>query len=94
MFLVSGVLGKIPVDKVLRASAKTLCPLRYNNPEILHSFREGFSSFDFHSGGSDPSQRTRKGWGAGGCPGFPVEAGGVDELHAAFLAESRTRGRW
>ena len=30
-----------------------------------------------------------------GCPrfpGFPVEFGGVDGLHAAFLTESRTRG--
>src|ERR1700728_173069 len=26
-------------------------------------------------------------------PGFPVEVGGVGELHAAFLTESRTRGR-
>jgi hypothetical protein len=25
-------------------------------------------------------------------PGFPVEVGGVVELHAAFLNESRTRG--
>jgi hypothetical protein len=25
-------------------------------------------------------------------PGFPVEPGGVVELHAAFLNESRTRG--
>ena len=25
-------------------------------------------------------------------PGFPVELGGVGELHAAFLKESRTRG--
>src|SRR6202044_2816468 len=25
-------------------------------------------------------------------PGFPVEFGGVGELHAAFLTESRTRG--
>jgi hypothetical protein len=36
-----------------------------------------------------------------GCPtfapaysGFPVELAGVDELHAAFLNESRTRGCW
>jgi hypothetical protein len=28
------------------------------------------------------------------CPGFPVEVGGVGELPAAFLNESRTRGRW
>ena len=27
-------------------------------------------------------------------PGFPVDIVGVDELHAAFLNESRTRGRW
>jgi hypothetical protein len=27
-------------------------------------------------------------------PGLPVELGGVGELHAAFLTESRTRGRW
>jgi hypothetical protein len=27
-------------------------------------------------------------------PGFPVELGGVGELHAAFHTESRTRGRW
>jgi hypothetical protein len=27
-----------------------------------------------------------------GCPGFPVELGGVSELHAAFFKESRTRG--
>jgi len=27
-------------------------------------------------------------------PGFPVEVGRVGELHAAFLTESRTRGRW
>ena len=27
-------------------------------------------------------------------PGFPVEVSGVGELHAAFLTESRTRGRW
>jgi hypothetical protein len=27
-------------------------------------------------------------------PGFPVKLVGVDELHAAFLNESRTRGRW
>jgi hypothetical protein len=27
-------------------------------------------------------------------PGFPVEFGGVGELHAAFFTESRTRGRW
>jgi hypothetical protein len=26
-------------------------------------------------------------------PGFPVEFGGVGEPHAAFLTESRTRGR-
>src|ERR1700690_981561 len=26
-------------------------------------------------------------------PGFPVKLAGVDELHAAFLNESRTRGR-
>jgi hypothetical protein len=26
-------------------------------------------------------------------PGFPVEVGGVGGLHAAFLTESRTRGR-
>jgi hypothetical protein len=26
-------------------------------------------------------------------PGFPVEFGGVGELHAAFLTESRTRDR-
>jgi hypothetical protein len=26
-------------------------------------------------------------------PGFPVEFGGVGELYAAFLTESRTRGR-
>ena len=26
-------------------------------------------------------------------PGFPVKSVGVDELHAAFLNESRTRGR-
>jgi hypothetical protein len=25
-------------------------------------------------------------------PGFPVDVGGVVELHAAFLKESRTRG--
>ena len=29
-----------------------------------------------------------------GYPGFPVELGGIGELHAAFLTESRTRGRW
>jgi hypothetical protein len=28
----------------------------------------------------------------GASPGFPVEFGGVGELHAAFLTESRTRG--
>jgi hypothetical protein len=27
-------------------------------------------------------------------PGFPVELVGVGELHATFLTESRTRGRW
>ncbi len=27
-------------------------------------------------------------------PEFPVEIGGVGELHAAFFTESRTRGRW
>jgi hypothetical protein len=27
-------------------------------------------------------------------PGFPVELGGVGELHAAFPTESRTRGGW
>jgi hypothetical protein len=27
-------------------------------------------------------------------PGFPVDLVGADELHAAFLNESRTRGRW
>jgi hypothetical protein len=27
-----------------------------------------------------------------GSPGFPVEFGGVGELHAAFLTESRTHG--
>jgi hypothetical protein len=27
-------------------------------------------------------------------PGFPVRLGEVGELHAAFLDESRTRGRW
>ena len=27
-------------------------------------------------------------------PGFPVDIGGVGELHAAFLTESRTRGRF
>jgi hypothetical protein len=30
---------------------------------------------------------------AAAAPGFPVELVGVDELHAAFLNESRTRGR-
>jgi hypothetical protein len=30
----------------------------------------------------------------GASPGFPVEFGGVGELHAAFLTESRTRSRW
>jgi hypothetical protein len=29
-----------------------------------------------------------------GFPGFPVEIVGVGGLHAAFLTESRTRGRW
>jgi hypothetical protein len=29
----------------------------------------------------------------GHTPGFPVKPVGVDELHAAFLDESRTRGR-
>src|ERR1700733_4044547 len=29
----------------------------------------------------------------GASPGFPVKFGGVGELHAAFLNESRTRGR-
>ena len=28
-----------------------------------------------------------------GSRGFPVEFGGVGEVHAAFLNESRTRGR-
>jgi hypothetical protein len=28
------------------------------------------------------------------APGFPVGIGGVGELHAAFLTESRTRGRF
>src|ERR1700684_2823828 len=27
-------------------------------------------------------------------PGFPVDIVGVGKLHAAFLNESRTRGRW
>jgi hypothetical protein len=27
-------------------------------------------------------------------PGFPVQLIGVGKLHAAFLNESRTRGRW
>ena len=27
-------------------------------------------------------------------PGFPVEVGGVGELHAAFPNESRTHGSW
>ena len=27
-------------------------------------------------------------------PRFPVELVGVGELHAAFLTESRARGRW
>jgi hypothetical protein len=27
-------------------------------------------------------------------PGFPVELVGVGKPHAAFLTESRTRGRW
>ena len=27
-------------------------------------------------------------------PGFPVEVGGVGELNAALLTESRTRVRW
>jgi hypothetical protein len=27
-------------------------------------------------------------------PEFPIEIGGVGELHAAFPTESRTRGRW
>src|ERR1700688_1297998 len=27
-------------------------------------------------------------------PGFPVDLVGVGELHAAFLDESRTHGRW
>jgi hypothetical protein len=27
-------------------------------------------------------------------PGFPAAPGGVGDLHAAFLTESRTRGRW
>jgi hypothetical protein len=30
---------------------------------------------------------------AAGIPGFPAEVGQIDELHAAFLIESRTRGR-
>ena len=40
-----------------------------------------------HAGGFACSQND-------GCqpPGFPVEPVGVDELHAAFLTESRTRG--
>jgi hypothetical protein len=29
----------------------------------------------------------------GAFPGFPVEVGGVGATHAAFLTESRTRGR-
>jgi putative endonuclease len=31
--------------------------------------------------------------GTGTNPGFPVEAGGFDDLHAALFMESRTRGR-
>jgi hypothetical protein len=27
-------------------------------------------------------------------PGFPVDIGGAGELHAAYLTESRTRGRF
>src|ERR1700741_2841849 len=27
-------------------------------------------------------------------PGFPVEVGGVGEVHTAFFTESRIRGRW
>jgi hypothetical protein len=27
-------------------------------------------------------------------PGFPVQPGGVVELHSALFTESRTRGRW
>jgi hypothetical protein len=38
---------------------------------------------------STPTYRKEKG---GASPGFPVEFGGVGELHAAFLTESRTRG--
>jgi hypothetical protein len=30
----------------------------------------------------------------GASPGFPVEFGGVSQVHAAFLAESRKRGHW
>src|SRR6202789_1071844 len=32
--------------------------------------------------------------GTGRSPGSPVEHGGVGELHAAFLTESRTRSPW
>jgi hypothetical protein len=35
-------------------------------------------------------QEKKKEWAS---PGFPVKFGGVGELHAAFLNESRTRGR-
>src|ERR1700722_9618209 len=48
--------------------------------------------------GSIPSAELE---GSDGCPrfapaysGFPVELSGVGALHAAFLNESRTRGRW
>jgi hypothetical protein len=42
--------------------------------------------------------RTKKGFALPvidpGIPEFPVELGGVDALHAAFLKESRTRRCW
>src|ERR1700739_2730800 len=40
-----------------------------------------------------PGGRLRKS-GRWAFPGFPVDLVGVGELHAAFLNESRTRGRW
>jgi hypothetical protein len=41
-----------------------------------------------HRDGSDSDKGLRAN------PGFPVQFGGIDVLHTAFLNESRTRGRW
>jgi hypothetical protein len=54
----------------------------------VHGLNTTFFQF-FHQRGPHLLTGKEKGRAS---PGFPVEFGGVGELHAAFLTESRTRG--